>query len=378
MSENDFEYLANYVPNRLYINPAPPKGTFTTIAGESEELVGEVNVTTRCKLAVTSFYVKDKADFGSFKITKMRWSKRGGWEPDSQVHVNHFQLGQINQFLSLISHLDLSEAKKTKISLEQVDIASLVTLLGTDKGTSIVKELAESPELHQDIYALASKRTALAEFERKLGTDASEREWQDYFEANPWIFGHGLNYVFLDNVGPKLETVTTGSAFDRDGKRIDALMRTRADISQYVLIEIKRDATKLLRKDEYRSGCFTASNELSAAVTQTQTVFEFTRDRFHDLLKDEDGNRTGEEAYAVEPRSFVVIGNLSELRDNNDKIACFELYRRKLVSPEIVTFDELFQRARCIVDNLSSKVEPSAQPQPEPAFDCDLDDDVPF
>jgi hypothetical protein len=379
MSDNDFDYIANYVANRLYINPAPPKGAFAAIAGESEELIGEVKVRSRCKLAVTSFYVKDKADFGSFKISKMRWSKRDGWQAESQVHVNDFQLGQINQFLSLISHLDLSEAKKAKLDLQQVDIAALGTLLGTEKGASIVKELAESPELHQDIYALASKRAALADFERKLGTEASEREWQDYFEANPWVFGHGLNYVFLDNVGAKLETVTTGSTYDRGGKRIDALMRTRAEISQYVLIEIKRDATKLLRKDEYRSGCFTASNELSAAVTQTQkTVFEFARDRFHDLLKDEDGNRTAEEAYAIEPRSFVVIGNLSQLEGNNDKIACFELYRRKLVSPEIVTFDELFQRARCIVDNLSGKADPAAQLQAVAAFDPDLDDDVPF
>ena len=379
MSDNDFDYLANYVPNRLYINPAPPKGTFAAIAGESEELIGEVNITSRCKLAVTSFFVKDKCDFGSFKISKMRWSKRGGWEPVSQVHVNDFQLGQINQFLSLISHLDLSEAQKAKLDLGQVDIAALGALLGTDKGASIVKQLADSPELHQDIYALASKRAALAEFERELGTDASEREWQDYFEANPWVFGHGLHHVFLDKVGPKLESATTGNAFDRGGKRIDALMRTRAEISQYVLIEIKRDATKLLQKDQYRSGCWAASGELSAAVTQTQkTVFEFTRDRFHDLLKDEEANRTGEEAYAVEPRSFVVIGNLSELQDNDDKIACFELYRRKLVSPEIVTFDELFQRARCIVENLSGNTDSVAQPQPEPAFDPDLEDDVPF
>lgn len=379
MSDNDFDYLANYVPNRLHINPAPPKGTFASIAGESEELIGEVNITSRCKLAVTSFFVKDKSNFGSFKISKMRWTKRDGWQPDSQVHVNHFQLGQINHFLSLISHLDLSEAQKTKLDLGQVDIAALGALLGTDKGASIVKQLADSPELHHDIYALASKRAALAEFEGLLGTDASEREWQDYFEANPWVFGHGLHHVFLDKVGTKLESVTTGSSFDRGGKRIDALMRTRAEISQYVLIEIKRDATDLLRKDEYRSGCWTASKELSASVTQTQkTVFEFTQHRFHDVLKDEDGNHTGEAAYAVEPRSFVVIGNLSQLQGNNDKIACFELYRRKLVSPEIVTFDELFQRARCIVDNLSGTVEATAKHQPEHAFDPDLDEDVPF
>lgn len=378
MSDEDIDYLANYRINHLYTHPTR-KGVFATIVAESEEDLGEVHLTPRCKLAVKAFYVSDQGDFGSLKIIKFRRHLRHGWQADGQVQVNDCQAAQMKQLLAIISHLDLSDATKMKVSLENVDIAALGTLLGTDKGAAIVKELAEAPELHQDIYALASKRAALADFEAMLGTDASERGWQDYFEANPWVFGHGLNYVFLDKVAQKLETATTGSAFDRGGKRIDALMRTRAAISQYVLIEIKRDATDLLRNDEYRSGCWTASKELSASVTQTQkTVFEFTRDHFHDLLKDENGNHTGEAAYAVEPRSFVVIGNLSELQGNNDKIACFELYRRKLVSPEIVTFDELFHRARCIVDNLSSKVEPSAQPQPKRAFDADLDDDVPF
>lgn len=378
MSDDDIGYLVNYHPNQLYTYPAK-KGAFATIVAESDEDLGEVELTPRCKLAVKAFYVSDQRDFGSLKITKLRLHARHGWYEDGHVQVNHCQAAQMAQLLSIISHLDLSIATKAKVSLENVDIAALGNLLETDRGAAIVKELADAPELHHDIYALASKRVALAEFEGKLGTDASEREWQDYFEANPWVFGHGLNYVFLDKVGPKLETATTGSAFDRGGKRIDALMRTRAEISQYVLIEIKRDATKLLRKDEYRPGCWTASNELSAAVTQTQkTVFEFTQHRFHDLLKDENGNHTNKAAYAVEPRSFVVLGNLSQLQGNNDKIACFELYRRKLVAPEIVTFDELFQRARCIVDNLSNKIEPAERTEPKPAFDPDLDDDVPF
>jgi hypothetical protein len=377
MSDEDIGYLVNYHPNQLYTYPAK-KGAFATIVSESEEDLGEVEITPRCKLAVKAFYVSDQRDFGSLKITKLRFHKRFGWQEDGHVQVNDCQAAQMAQLLSIISHLDLSNATKAKVSLENVDIGALGTLLGTDKGAAIVKQLADAPELHHDIYAVASKRAALAEFERMLGSDASEREWQTYFEANPWVFGHGLNYVFLDKVAAKLETVTTGSAFDRPGKRVDALMRTRAEISQYVLIEIKRDATQLLRKDQYRSGCWTASDELSAAVTQTQkTVFEFTRNRFHDVLKDEGGNDTGEAAYSVEPRSFVVIGNLSELNGNDDKIACFELFRRKLVSPEIVTFDELFQRARCIVHNLSGQAEPT-QRQPEPAFDPDLDDDVPF
>lgn len=373
---DDIDYLVNYKANHLYTYPAK-KGVFATIVSESAEDLGEIDFTPRCKLVVKAFYVSDQRDFGSLKIMKLRLHKLRGWYEDGVVQVNHCQAGQMAQLLSVISHLDLSDASKAKVSLEHVDIAALGALLRTDKGAAIVKELAEAPELHHDIYALAAKRSALAQFEGMLGGNHSEREWQTYFEANPWVFGHGLNYVFLEKVGSKLEAVTTGHAFDQGGKRIDALMRTRAEISQYVLIEIKRDATDLLRKDEYRSGCWAASNELSAAVTQTQkTVFEFTRSRFRDFLKDEEGYDTGEAAYAVEPRSYVVIGNLAEVEGNTDKIACFELYRRKLTSPEIVTFDELFHRARCIVQNIGGRVDqPASAPSEANTY---ADDDVPF
>jgi hypothetical protein len=230
----------------------------------------------------------------------------------------------------------------------------LGALLTSTKGAALIKELATSPELHQDIYAVASKRAALAEFQNNLSSRISEPEWQRFFERNSWIFGHGLNYVFLNKVGRRLESQTTGGAFDRAGKRADGLLLTRAEVSQYVLVEIKKNDTDLLQEVEYRSGCWGVSHELSNAVTQTQkTVFEFTRSRFRDHIKDDSGNDTGRPVYAVEPRSFLVIGNLAQVLGNDDKIACFELYRRNVRAPEILTFDELFQRTRCIVENIS-------------------------
>jgi hypothetical protein len=371
---DDAEYLANYKPNQLYTHPAR-NGAFATIVAESEQDLGEVEITPRCKLAVKAFYVTDRSDFGSLKITKLRFHKRFGWQDDGHIQVNYCQAAQMAQLLSIISHLDLSDATKARVSLEHVDVAALGTLLGTDKGAAIVKELAETPSLHQDIYAVASKRQALAEFDGMLGAGHNEREWQAYFERNPWIFGHGLNYVFLDKVGPKLESRTTGNAFDGHGKTADALMRTRAEISQYVLIEIKKDATDLLQKDPYRAGCWAVSRELSAAVTQSQkTAFEFGRNRFRDVLKDANGNDTGELAYSVEPRSYLIIGNMAELTGNGDKIACFELYRRNTRSPEIVTFDELYQRARCIVENIAVEAGGAA----DRAFDADEDWKSPF
>src|SRR5207247_4769155 len=120
-----------------------------------------------------------------------------------------------------------------------------------------------------------------------------------------------------------------------------------------------------------------ASDELSNAVTQTQkTVFEFARTRFRDHLKDDFGNDTGNSVYAIEPRSFLVIGNLAQLKGNDDKIACFELYRRNIRAPELLTFDELFQRASCIVENISKESESAGSTAP--ALESGPDNEIPF
>jgi hypothetical protein len=246
MSNDDIDYLVNYKPDTLYTVPAK-NGAYAKLVGNSEQVLGEIDVTSRSKLAVSAFYVQDKADFGTLKITKLKFHKTYGWREDGHVQVNHFQLEQMKEFVAIISSLDLRDAKKTRISLdENIHVGALGALLSSTKGAALIKELATNPELHHDIYAVAAKRAALAEFQKNLGSDLSEAEWQRFFEQNSWIFGHGLNYVFLNKVAQKLETVTTGHAFDRAGKRADGLMQTRAEVSQYVLVEIKKNNTALL------------------------------------------------------------------------------------------------------------------------------------
>jgi hypothetical protein len=340
MTDDELSYLINYKANALYTVPARNgKGAYATLVGDSEHVLGEIDVTSRCKLAVSAFYVQDRADFSTLKITKLQYHQKYGWRKVEHVHVNSFQIAQMKEFVSIISSLDLRDAKRTRISLDDsIHVSALGALLATTKGAALIKELASNPELHQDIYAVAAKRAALAEFQNNLASNLSEPEWQRFFEQNSWIFGHGLNYLFLNKVSRKLETQTTGSAFDRAGKRADGLLGTRAEVSQYVLVEIKRNDTDLLQETDYRSGCWGVSHELSNAVTQAQkTVFDFTRERFRDHLKDQFGNDTGISVYAVEPRSFLVIGNLTQVLGNDDKVACFELYRRNVRTPEILT-----------------------------------------
>lgn len=68
---------------------------------------------------------------------------------------------------------------------------------------------------------------------------------------------------------------------------------------------------------------------------------------------DDDGNPTGEDAYAYMPKSFLIVGCLREFVTehgvNEERYRSFELFRRNTASPDIITFDELYERACFIV-----------------------------
>ena len=80
MIHDDLSYLTNYKPNALYTFPAKNRtGAYATLVGDSEQTIGEIDVTSRCKLAISAFFVQDHADFGTLKITKLRHHKTRGW-----------------------------------------------------------------------------------------------------------------------------------------------------------------------------------------------------------------------------------------------------------------------------------------------------------
>ncbi len=362
----DSAYIANFKSGRLYINPSAKGGAYASLAEEGEVVIDEIDVGARFKLCVSAFYVADREDFGTFKIHKLKFHKTYGWQPDGSISLNGFQLEKIRRLTEVIASLDLADAQKTRLDLSQISIERLADLLDSDKAEEFTEKLSQSPNLKTDIFALETKRRALCEFEDLLSDDRSEADWQSFFERNQWIFGIGLNFVPLAKVAKKFETVTTGYEFDQPGKRTDALMKTRAEISQFVLAEIKRPDTPLLDKRSYRSGCWPISGELAGAVAQCQkTVFEFEQDRLEVFLKDAEGNRL-DEVYSVKPKSFIVVGDLKELAENTDKIASFELFRKNVSSPEIVTFDELFGRAKALLENVSTSQNPNEIPDEVP------------
>ncbi len=406
MTETDLEYLINYKPDTLYVHPTP-KGTFVTLIDQSEETLFELDVTTRSKLALVMFHVREHQDFGSFKLRKLRYS-RSKWHIDGEIALNGFQLAKPKEFIQLMISLNLHNPTKERISLGELEISSLAAVLQTKQGAELLTKIADNPELTNDIFAIAHKKASLDEFQKLLEEfdkfkevyiakyglkqKGDENVWQHFFENNSWVFGHGLNYVFLDKIGDKLEAVTTGYSHTASGNRVDALMRTKAVISQYVLIEIKTPSVRLLQSKEYRSGCWAVTQDVTSAISQIQkTVFDFTRNQVEKIqVTDSEGRHTGDEIFRIQPKSYLIIGNLSEMKEHDEKFACFQLFRSSLITPEILTYDELYARARCIVETISGnppvpiqRAEPPASIQradpPAPVQrDEPEDDDIPF
>nr|WP_238350835.1 Shedu immune nuclease family protein [Kribbella shirazensis] len=186
-----------------------------------------------------------------------------------------------------------------------------------------------------------------------------EGVWQHFFDANQWIFGYGLSLISSQSFDDhRLEQITTGAnLFGGAGKRIDAILRSRGFVSSLMFTEIKKPSTALLADRPYRKpDVFQPSTELTGAISQLQkTTDKAIRGIATQFYKayGPDGEFLGFEVSTIRPKQALIIGKLEEFESNGDvnqeKSTSFELYRRSIPDIEILTFDELYERARFIV-----------------------------
>lgn len=221
-----------------------------------------------------------------------------------------------------------------------------------------------------DIDLLTDRRGHLEEFrklleepdyfaEQRALAGGPEAVWQKFFERNQWIFGYGLTFVACEALtGEKLEQITTGAnIFTGAGKRSDAVMRTKGYLSSLLFGEIKTHQTDLLAARAYREpDVYQPSKELSGGVSQVQKTADKAVRRLQARIysiAEASGSPTGIDVLTIMPRQVLVIGRLSQFEENGaineERAHSFELFRRSINGLEILTFDELYERARFIV-----------------------------
>jgi hypothetical protein len=281
----------------------------------------------------------------------------------------HAEFWQLVGFIGDLAEIDLPEGVLAVASKEAANLGTALEAHSKEEVLEAVRVQLEGTLTEADIALLTSRRKKLAVFE-KLLTDTAyfderivkfgggpEKVWQVFLERNPWILGYGLLLISCEAYSPEgLEQRTTGNnVFTGAGKRADALMRTRAFVRSLLFVEFKHHRTELLKSTPYRPpDVYAPSGELVGGVAQVQKTAEKALLKADHLWRAHQADgEAGEIFSTVRPRQVLLIGHQQEFESgdtvNVEKMSSFEMYRRSIGDVEVITFDELYQRATFIV-----------------------------
>lgn len=340
-----------------------------------------------------------------FKITivHQRKTPSGDWVNENSMPMSTLKAGEAKKFI-----LDFDETSKLREELNRIHaivdqirvkpgadhliVAPEAEAIVTDQNRARTVRALLSKGYSDDLWEALiqndpdlvtrlsyarihnEKQKALREFEDNLSLNHGEQWWEDFFKRNTWIFGYGLNYKFLSTL--QLQPSYGGTGVNGVGmQKGDFLQRTEAFLRFTVLVEIKRPGTDLLGKKKYRNGAWELHEDLTGGVSQLQanchmweTEGARTEANLEPLLR--------ERTFTINPKGILVIGHTNKLTDASERNT-FELFRRNLVNPEILTFDELYERAKFIVE-FTKDVDENTTATSSDEDALLTDDDIPF
>jgi len=383
------EIVDNHRLDHLYMNAfRDGSGKYFTVvssddAGVPTVVEAESPYPVRNKVKTRLTFIKSD-DGGYIKEIELKrykfYARKGYVEQEEGITFSFPYFVGLVGFLQSLARLNLNDITERRIPLHNgpdIDAETrkqFYTLVSTDAGQELIREVVNNGQLSgSDIVNIAYRKKQLEVFEKLLSghkameiyrsqnavrQGGAEAVWQHFFEANTWIFGYGLNFVFNQPLqGRPLELAVRGHDLVSAGKRADAVLKTAGIVSSLCLVEIKTPQTPLLGTEPYRPECWQPSKELGGGIAQAQKTVQKTLENLGSEIRpiDHDGNPTGEVLFSYRPKSFLLIGRLSEFESaggiNREKFSSFELLRRNMTEPEIITFDELLERARFIVLN---------------------------
>ena len=395
---DEYEYFRNKRADRVYLSRSLSLKQFhKTDGGEVEEferpfrIVSKVidgaesheffrdgkqvslRITGGARQEITAKFYEDTR--GVFTLQIQKYTVQSGTPHHTHFTFINDEISTLYNFLRNIEFLPISDEQGARLGDKFAANLVLtreqaVNLLSSQPG--LLEELLRTQVTARDVAEMGHRRAQLEEFSQLLSDQSffesrrvalgpnkgPEAVWQSFLERNTWIFGYGLNYLLNSALdGAKLEQAVKGHDIAGAGKRVDALLKSHGLVSALSFGEIKTHSASLLKQvaSPYRRECWQVSDELAGGIAQVQRSVQASliNIRSKTEVKDDTGAPTGETVFLYRPRSFLVIGSLSEFQTahgiNEEKYSSFELFRRSLTAPEVVTFDELYERAKFIV-----------------------------
>ena len=350
--------ISGETTSKRYIRKVLEKNEETEIVNVQGELVLRSSPGGREQIKVV-VYGNDSRRMG-FVIEKFR-GDTGNPYKNTSFSFNQTEFERLQEFLRLVRFVDLSNTEnfQTRISdlrrkvlvdrNEHELLETVMAALGKDR-VRMLEVLRDANLSKNDIDVLSGRRDGLETFRRKLfdERDWTEKEWQSFFEKNTWIFGYGLDYRFLSIL--QREPAYSDSDLDGTNTVIGDFLLGSTEFT--VLVELKRPDASLFERDKYRSRVWRLSRELQDSVSQILAQKAVWQIKSLSGAYTDSGARISQKTY--DPKCILLLGSRKQFagddRDKDTKSATFELFRRDSRNIEILTYDELYERAYYLVN----------------------------
>lgn len=356
----------------------------------------EIQTAPRTSLKV--FYHTKDNDLKEFEIVKC--VKNGKGIKKERLKFSQLNFSHLVQFFDFLKNHNLAEISQRKLkllddSLDKIDSQTKLkigNLLKREEGKKIVEELIKSGLItDKDIINTHYRKEQLEIFRKLLEKDknfwtqyrdqeadafinakkeeqnslekaclkitkvaSEEKTWQYFFTKNQWIFGYGLDYRFQGILQREAQTTDGGCVDGKSGDGFcDYLLADKKFIS---FVEIKTPNTELFDVGKNRSGSWKLSEKLIDAYSQIleqkasgQVLYNENRKNWQ-----KDGKEMVQKSY--DSKVILIVGHWREIgecegKEKDIKEKTFELFRRDSRNVEIITFDELHERADHIVNH---------------------------
>lgn len=303
------------------------------------------------------------------RLTLQRFDERkSGDYVSSEAHTFTFRGDELIRLLSFlksikfidfsnqenfqIEDLSSSSGNKALIDSDERDFLKILKNIGGDERIDLLQKVKDNLS-KKDIDIILGRKEALEVFNYHMkNLDWDETKWQEFFEEQKWIFGYGLDYRIMKPFDREMNVTSIGT--DNKEKVIIDFLMTFTDFT--ATVEIKRPDTLIFDKTKNRSGTWGFHSNFIGAVSQVleQKAEWHILGQNNNLFNKEGNEKLGKRTR--DAKAILIIGNKSEflalqnIREKEIKEDTFELFRRGSRNVEIITFDELLERANFIVN----------------------------
>jgi hypothetical protein len=358
------------------LNPEKIRNVTMVLEGSDVVHLGEIDgalclrITGQTrKTQVTAIVTQDDKKIRRLSLQTFK-PRSGGWIESSDKEDFTFRSDEFEKLVSFaqrIEFLDMSNIErfqiedlsvgagpKTIIDASDKRVIQSIQSMSLDQRKSLLEGLQAALSI-EEVNILLGRKQGLEVFETQMILNEwREADWQKFFALQKWVFGYGLDYRIMRQFDR--EVTLGGGGTDNQNKPVVDYLMNFTDFT--VLVEIKLPETRIFRpRKAGRAGTWEFTADFTGAVSQ---VLEQRAEWQANANAGEHYNKSGDEKLLTRtksPKAVLIIGSSREFVDCENVRAAnlmkdtFELFRQECRGIDILTFDEVLERARFITTN---------------------------